>query len=89
MVKPMQRLTKYSLILRRIIAHTETEPERTSLIAMVSCTTAYYVRNEYQIIGKTGENPTTLAKDWMIEIKINRNKNLILQDHFKIAINLM
>ncbi|KAL0902633.1 hypothetical protein ABMA27_000460 [Loxostege sticticalis] len=34
MVKPMQRLTKYSLILRRIIAHTETEPERTSLIAM-------------------------------------------------------
>ncbi|KAL4717810.1 hypothetical protein ACJJTC_000959, partial [Scirpophaga incertulas] len=36
MVKPMQRLTKYSLILRRIIAHTDTEPERTNLIAMES-----------------------------------------------------
>ncbi|XP_049885901.1 pleckstrin homology domain-containing family G member 5 isoform X3 [Pectinophora gossypiella] len=34
LVKPMQRLTKYGLILRRIIAHTDTEPERTSLIAM-------------------------------------------------------
>ncbi|KAJ2953986.1 hypothetical protein O0L34_g2199 [Tuta absoluta] len=34
LVKPMQRLTKYSLILRRIITYTETEPERTSLIAM-------------------------------------------------------
>ncbi|RVE42543.1 hypothetical protein evm_012806 [Chilo suppressalis] len=36
MVKPMQRLTKYSLILRRIIAHTDTEPERTNLIVMES-----------------------------------------------------
>lgn len=35
MVKPMQRLTKYSLILRRIIAHTDYEPERTNLRAMV------------------------------------------------------
>ncbi|XP_053624255.1 uncharacterized protein LOC128683065 isoform X2 [Plodia interpunctella] len=36
LVKPMQRLTKYSLILRRIIAHTDYEPERTSLMAMES-----------------------------------------------------
>ncbi|CAG9781805.1 unnamed protein product [Diatraea saccharalis] len=36
MVKPMQRLTKYSLILRRIITHTDTEPERTNLIVMES-----------------------------------------------------
>ncbi|CAG4961977.1 unnamed protein product [Parnassius apollo] len=34
LVKPMQRLTKYSLILRRIIVNTDFEPERTSLIAM-------------------------------------------------------
>ncbi|XP_059059824.1 uncharacterized protein LOC131853048 [Achroia grisella] len=36
LVKPMQRLTKYSLLLRRLIAHTDAEPERTSLIAMES-----------------------------------------------------
>ncbi|XP_028162162.1 uncharacterized protein LOC114354102 isoform X2 [Ostrinia furnacalis] len=35
-IKPMQRLTKYSLILRRIITHTDTEPEHTNLIAMES-----------------------------------------------------
>ncbi|CAK1588371.1 unnamed protein product [Parnassius mnemosyne] len=34
LVKPMQRLTKYSLILRRIIVNTDFEPDRTSLIAM-------------------------------------------------------
>lgn len=36
MVKPMQRLTKYSLLLRRLINHTDIEPERTSLQAMVN-----------------------------------------------------
>ncbi|XP_075990993.1 uncharacterized protein LOC142986394 isoform X2 [Anticarsia gemmatalis] len=41
MVKPMQRLTKYSLILRRIIAHTDYEPERTSLRAMESFSKNY------------------------------------------------
>ncbi|KAM3968400.1 LOW QUALITY PROTEIN: uncharacterized protein ACR2FA_012410 [Aphomia sociella] len=41
MVKPMQRLTKYSLILRRVIAHTDAEPERTSLIAMESFSKNY------------------------------------------------
>ncbi|KAJ0183729.1 hypothetical protein K1T71_000152 [Dendrolimus kikuchii] len=41
MVKPMQRLTKYSLILRRIIAHTDSEPEKTSLIAMESAAKNY------------------------------------------------
>ncbi|CAB3225135.1 unnamed protein product [Arctia plantaginis] len=43
MVKPMQRLTKYSLILRRIIAHTETEPERTNLRAMETFTKNFVV----------------------------------------------
>ncbi|XP_041986923.1 uncharacterized protein LOC121738754 [Aricia agestis] len=41
LVKPMQRLTKYSLILRRIITHTDTEPERTSLLAMETFTKNY------------------------------------------------
>ncbi|XP_013184915.1 uncharacterized protein LOC106130581 isoform X2 [Amyelois transitella] len=35
LVKPMQRMTKYGLILRRIIQNTETEPEKTALEAMV------------------------------------------------------
>ncbi|XP_061706336.1 uncharacterized protein LOC133517165 isoform X1 [Cydia pomonella] len=34
MVKPMQRLTKYGILLRRIISHTDAEPERTSLKIM-------------------------------------------------------
>ncbi|XP_022832523.1 uncharacterized protein LOC111360675 [Spodoptera litura] len=41
MVKPMQRLTKYSLLLRRLIAHTDIEPERTSLQAMETCAKNY------------------------------------------------
>lgn len=43
MVKPMQRLTKYALIIRRIITHTDTEPERTSLIAMESFAKNYVI----------------------------------------------
>ncbi|KAJ8737006.1 hypothetical protein PYW07_000277 [Mythimna separata] len=41
MVKPMQRLTKYSLLLRRLINRTDTEPERTSLQAMETCAKNY------------------------------------------------
>ncbi|KAJ8737801.1 hypothetical protein PYW08_000396 [Mythimna loreyi] len=41
MVKPMQRLTKYSLLLRRLINHTDIEPERTSLQAMETCAKNY------------------------------------------------
>ncbi|CAH0577998.1 unnamed protein product [Chrysodeixis includens] len=41
MVKPMQRLTKYSLILKRLLTHTDTEPERTSLEAMMISSKSY------------------------------------------------
>ena len=36
LVRPMQRLTKYSLLLKAILKKTEDEEQRTDLIAMVS-----------------------------------------------------
>nr|XP_049692648.1 uncharacterized protein LOC110378206 isoform X2 [Helicoverpa armigera] len=41
MVKPMQRLTKYSLLLQRMLSHTLTEPESSSLKAMEACARSY------------------------------------------------
>ncbi|XP_073951724.1 uncharacterized protein isoform X2 [Choristoneura fumiferana] len=72
MAKPMQRLTKYSLILRRIITHTDAEPERTSLIAMESFAKNYVLdlnrsirqREELEKLGALAGSIDVLEMDY-------------------------